>query len=87
MRRLVCAVVLSIGMLMGCGGTTEMNTPDTVDSVKQGLACRYPNNYCPSGTFCIVCEGLCRKPCPPSGICTNGSTCLIAECGTPYCIY
>jgi hypothetical protein len=91
MRRFVCAVALSMGMLMGCGGTVEMDTPDSPDtlgSVEQGLACAAPDNSCPSGTICICPDsqnsGLCRKPCPPSGICSTGAACLSSWCG-PYC--
>ena len=85
MRRLVCAVAISMGMLKGCGGSTDMDTPDTLDTVEQGLACRYPDMYCPSGTICVD-EELCRKPCPSSGYCASGYACRISDYGTPYCI-
>ncbi|WP_163997783.1 hypothetical protein [Pyxidicoccus caerfyrddinensis] len=83
MRRLVCAVTLSIGMLMGCGGPADVNTPDTVDSVEQGLACQYPDMLCPSRYACV--GGLCRKECPETEVCWNGAACRIYADGTPYC--
>jgi hypothetical protein len=91
MRRFVCAVAISMGMLMGCGGTVEMDapdSPDTLGSVEQGLACRYPDNTCPPGTICICPSpqgGLCLKPCPPSGICGDGRACRSSECGQLHC--
>ncbi|MFL5352076.1 hypothetical protein [Archangium sp.] len=85
MRRLVCAVAVSFGMLMGCGGDVAVdNTRDTLESVEQGLACIYPNNTCPSGTVCV--DTLCRKACPTSGICSSGAACRVGGDGTPYCI-
>ncbi|WP_224245144.1 hypothetical protein [Hyalangium gracile] len=84
MRRLMCVVALSIGMLTGCGGTAEMETPDSVGTVEQGLACRYPDMWCPSGTICVDGD-LCRKPCPSSGVCASGSACRISEYGTRFC--
>jgi hypothetical protein len=84
MRRLVCAVAISIGMLMGCGGTAELDTPDALGSVEQGLACRQPELSCPSGTICVDGD-LCRKACPPSGICASGNACSISPYGTPFC--
>jgi hypothetical protein len=87
MRRLVCAVAVSFGMLMGCGGDVAMDAPDTLGAVEQGLACKYPDNYCAPGTVCVVDTSLCRPACPSSGICSNGSACLISSDGTSYCAY
>ena len=37
-------------------------------AIKGGLACRYPDNWCPPGTYCCFeMGGLCRadwQPCP-----------------------
>jgi hypothetical protein len=87
MRRLVCAVAVSFGMLMGCGGDVAMDTPDTVESVEQGLACEDPDNSCPSGTVCAIDTGLCRPACPSSGVCSSGSACRVGSDGTRYCPY
>jgi hypothetical protein len=85
MRRLMCAVLFSIGMMTGCGGSTEMDAPDALGSVEQGLACAYPNMTCPSGTICVYDYELCRKPCPSSGICSSGAACSVSPSGQKYC--
>jgi len=85
MRRLMCAVVLSFGMLTGCGGTAEQDTPDALDTVEQGLACAYPNMTCPPGTICVYDYELCRQPCPSSGTCASGTACRVSPSGIKYC--
>lgn len=91
MRRLVTAVILSFGMLAGCGGTEELATPEPVGDVEQGLACKYPGNTCPSGSICIVDPNddfylLCRQPCPSTGVCAGGYACRVTTDGRQkYC--
>lgn len=86
MRRLVGAVVLSLGMLTGCGGTAaEVDAQEPVESVEQGLACKYPEMSCPSGTICVYDYELCRQPCPSSGVCPSGSACRTSPSGQKFC--
>lgn len=91
MRRLVTAVVLSFGMLTGCGGSDELGTPEPLGEVEQGLACRYPDMTCPSGTICIRDEAddfylLCRQSCPSTGVCPGGYPCRVTPNGRQrYC--
>ncbi|ATB29617.1 hypothetical protein [Melittangium boletus] len=84
MRRLVCAVAVSIGMLMGCGGAAELDTPEMLDTVEQGLACAYPDMSCPAASICAD-NDMCRPRCPSSGLCNNGSACRTAANGNAYC--
>jgi hypothetical protein len=86
MRRLVCAVAISMGMLLGCGGADAGQDPaDALDTVEQGLACAYPDMTCPGTTICVDGD-LCRQACPPSGICSSGRACRVSPGGTPYCL-
>src|SRR5262245_9764220 len=86
MRRLVCVVAASVGLLMGCGDAAAMDSPDTLGTVEQALACRYPDMSCPSGSVCVD-ELLCRTACPSSGTCASGLPCRISQGGTRYCNY
>jgi hypothetical protein len=91
MRRLVVSVVLSIGMLTGCGGTDEVATPEPLGEAEQGLACKYPEMSCPSGSVCILDDAdpffeLCRQRCPSTGVCPSGSRCRVTPDGSQkYC--
>jgi hypothetical protein len=50
-------VVLS---LEGCGGSPEQSTEAEAQlgEHEQGLACAYPDDYCPGTTTCV--NGMCR---------------------------
>ncbi len=48
--------------ILNLEGAYEL-TKSEQKSVKGGLACRFDDNYCPSGTYCVTdCryENLCR---------------------------
>ena len=84
MRRLLCAVAVSMGMLMGCGVDAGQEPTDALDTVQQGLACAYPDMTCPGASICVD-NSMCRQPCPSSGVCNNRTACRVSADGTPYC--
>ncbi|NMO23561.1 hypothetical protein HPC49_53095 [Pyxidicoccus fallax] len=62
MRGVLKAAVglMAVLSLAGCGGSPE-GTPEPeaqLGEVEQGLACRYPDDYCPGSTVCV--DGMCR---------------------------
>lgn len=85
MRRLVSAVVLSLGLLTGCGGTAGEAVSEPLGDIEQGLACRYPEMSCPNGTICVYDYELCRPPCPSTGVCAGGTACRVSPSGQKHC--
>ncbi len=85
MRRLVSTVVLSLGLLTGCGGASGMDASESLGEAEQGLACRYPEMSCPPGTICVYDYELCRQPCPSTGVCTGGTACRVSPSGQKFC--
>ena len=84
MRRFVSTVAVFAGLMLGCGSGAEMDSPDSLHAVEQGLACSIDEPLCPQGA---VCTGIrCQEACPSGGVCYGGSVCRVASNGVKYCI-
>lgn len=92
MLRRLCVVALCAVGLAACG--TDAASTDEVSealgSSQQGLACAYPDGYCPGDTVCAWLstnpdEGLCRSPCINGRCQIAGQICCTQPNGAPYC--
>ncbi|MCE9668722.1 hypothetical protein LY474_12935 [Myxococcus stipitatus] len=50
--------LMAVLALAGCGGSPEATADEPLGEAEQGLACRYPDDWCPGTTVCV--NGLCR---------------------------
>ncbi|MFP2903627.1 hypothetical protein ACLESD_00840 [Pyxidicoccus sp. 3LFB2] len=88
MLRLLSVVALCVG-LTACG-TESVETDETLETARQGLACESGTGACPGTTTCAYFpedpgEGLCRPRCVNGRCSITSQTCCNQPNGAPYC--
>jgi hypothetical protein len=94
MLNLVAVAALCVSGLVGCGGTIEPESADSLASTEQELKACLDNGTmagaCSSTESCV--DGTCRPRCSSSGTCGSGQKCCPGHMYSdgsfmyPYCI-